>query len=102
MCGDPFKIATFWAEVTGLRHHPDNRPGEQECALLSGADIIEGGMLFQRPAEVQVVSNRLHLDLQPTDRSRDEEVERLLGRGAERGGVGRDGRLTPGGRASDE
>lgn len=29
-----------------------------------------------------MVKNRVHLDLQPTDRTRDEEVERLLGLGA--------------------
>ncbi|MEE6262949.1 VOC family protein [Plantactinospora sonchi] len=81
-CADPFTVASFWAEATGLRHHPDNRPGEAECVLLSGADIIEGGMLFQRVPEPKVTKNRVHLDLQPTDRTRDEEIERLLGLGA--------------------
>jgi predicted enzyme related to lactoylglutathione lyase len=81
-CADPYLVASFWAEATGLRHHLDNKPGEQECALLSGADIIEGGMLFQRVSEGKVVKNRVHLDLQPTDRTRDAEVERLLGLGA--------------------
>jgi predicted enzyme related to lactoylglutathione lyase len=33
-------------------------------------------------AEGKVAKNRVHLDLQPTDRTRDEEVERLLGLGA--------------------
>ncbi|MFG2038578.1 VOC family protein [Dactylosporangium sp. NPDC048998] len=81
-CADPFKAASFWAEATGLRHHPENKPGEEECVLLSGADILEGGMLFQRVPEGKVAKNRVHLDLQPTDRTRDEEVERLLGLGA--------------------
>jgi predicted enzyme related to lactoylglutathione lyase len=81
-CADPFKVSSFWAEVTGLRPDPENKPGEEECALFSGADIIEGGMLFQRVPEGKTVKNRIHLDLQPTDRSRDEEVERLLGLGA--------------------
>ncbi|MER7456961.1 VOC family protein [Micromonospora sp. NPDC126480] len=81
-CADPFRVASFWAEATGLRHDPDNKPGEDECALLSGADIADGGMLFQRVPEGRVAKNRLHLDLQPTDRTRDEEIERLLGLGA--------------------
>ncbi|GLI00283.1 VOC family protein [Phytohabitans aurantiacus] len=81
-CTDPYLVANFWAEATGLRHHPDNKPDDEECALLSGADIIEGGMLFQRVPEGKVAKNRVHLDLQPTDRTRDEEVERLLGLGA--------------------
>jgi predicted enzyme related to lactoylglutathione lyase len=81
-CADPYLVAGFWAEVTGLRRDPDDKPGDEECALLSGADVIEGGMLFQRVPEGKVGKNRLHLDLQPTDRTRDEEVERLIGVGA--------------------
>ncbi|MEJ3745136.1 VOC family protein [Actinomycetes bacterium KLBMP 9797] len=81
-CADPYLVASFWSEATGLPHHPDNKSGDDECALLSGADIIEGGMLFQRVPEGKVAKNRVHLDLQPTDRTRDEEIERLLGLGA--------------------
>ncbi|TCB90736.1 VOC family protein [Micromonospora zingiberis] len=81
-CADPFTMAIFWSEATGLRPHPENAPGEPECVLLSGADIAEGGMLFQRVPEGKTAKNRVHLDLQPTDRTRDEEVERLLGLGA--------------------
>jgi predicted enzyme related to lactoylglutathione lyase len=81
-CADPYRLAGFWAEVTGLRQDPDDKPGDEECALLAGADPIDGGMLFQRVPEGKTVKNRVHLDLQPTDRTRDEEVERLLGLGA--------------------
>ncbi len=81
-CVDPFRVASFWAEAIGLRHHPENKPGEAECALLSGADVAEGGMLFQRVPEGKVAKNRVHLDLKPTDCTRDEEIERLLGLGA--------------------
>ena len=81
-CADPYLVASFWSEATGMRHHPDNKPGDEECALLSGTDVLEGGMLFQRVEEGKVVKNRVHLDLQPTDRTRDEEIERLLRSGA--------------------
>jgi predicted enzyme related to lactoylglutathione lyase len=81
-CADPYLVASFWASATGLRQHPDNKPGSDECALLSGVDIVEGGMLFQRVPEGKTVKNRVHLDLQPTDCTRDEEVARLLGLGA--------------------
>ncbi|MFF0719726.1 VOC family protein [Micromonospora sp. NPDC003816] len=81
-CADPYTMATFWAEVTGLRPDPDDRPGDEECALLSGPDLAGGGMLFQRIPEGKTAKNRIHLDLQPTDRTRDEEVERLIGLGA--------------------
>src|SRR5919112_500850 len=81
-CADPYRMAVFWAEATGLKPHPENSPEEDECVLLSGEDEIEGGMLFQRVPEGKTAKNRLHLDLQPTDCTRDEEVERLLGLGA--------------------
>jgi hypothetical protein len=41
--------------------------------------------------EDKVVKNRLHLDLSPVDRSRDEEVERLLALGATPVDVGQTG-----------
>ncbi|HKQ01164.1 MAG TPA: VOC family protein, partial [Actinomycetes bacterium] len=40
------------------------------------------GLLFIKVPEPKTVKNRVHLDLVPTDRTRDEEVERLLGIGA--------------------
>ncbi|MCM3920817.1 hypothetical protein ND748_03880 [Frankia sp. AiPs1] len=40
------------------------------------------GLLFLAVPEGKKLKNRLHLDLQPQDRARDEEVERLLGLGA--------------------
>ena len=39
-------------------------------------------MLFIPVPEERTVKNRLHLDLRPTDRTRDEEIERLLALGA--------------------
>ena len=57
-CADPYRLASFWAEVTGLRHHPENKPGEDECALLFGEDILEGGMLFQRVPDYALRQDR--------------------------------------------
>jgi hypothetical protein len=39
-------------------------------------------LLFIEVPEGKQVKNRLHLDLEPTDRTRDEEIERVLGLGA--------------------
>ena len=39
-------------------------------------------MFLASVAEDKVVKNRMHLDLSPVDRSRDEEVERLVALGA--------------------
>ena len=39
-------------------------------------------LIFLRVPEPKTVKNRMHLCLRPVDRSRDDEVERLLGLGA--------------------
>jgi catechol 2,3-dioxygenase-like lactoylglutathione lyase family enzyme len=81
-CADPAALTSFWSEVTGWREDPanPNEPGDDEWLLLnpnSGSNL-----LFIQVPEGKTSKNRLHLDLVPTDRTRDEEVERLLGLGA--------------------
>ncbi len=57
-----------------------NLPGHEECAIRSP----ETGhmLLFIEVPDAKQVKNRVHLDLRPTDLTRDEEVERLLAIGA--------------------
>ncbi|MBD0691342.1 VOC family protein [Streptomyces sp. CBMA123] len=77
-CADPHALAGFWAQVLDGTVAEDDNPGDEEVAVNSaGADL-----LFIRVPEGKSVKNRIHLDLQPQDRSRDEEVERLLALGA--------------------
>jgi hypothetical protein len=45
-------------------------------------------LTFARVPEGKTVKNRLHLDVNPTDREQDEEVRRLLGLGARHADVG--------------
>ncbi|MGW7259051.1 VOC family protein [Streptomyces sp. NPDC054834] len=75
-CADAYVLATFWSQVLELPVHDDDHPGDPE-ALIEGA-----GLLFVTVPEAKTVKNRVHLDLQPQDRTRDEEVERLLALGA--------------------
>jgi hypothetical protein len=81
-CVDPYVLAGFWSQVTGYREHPEdgNRPGDPE-AFLVGPDG-QPNLLFITVPEPKTVKNRVHLDLMPTDRTRDQEVERLLAVGA--------------------
>ena len=39
-------------------------------------------MIFLKVPEPKTVKNRMHVCVRPTDRSRDEEVDRLIGLGA--------------------
>jgi hypothetical protein len=81
-CADPYVLATFWSQVTGYQEDPEdgNHPGDPE-GFLHGQDG-QPNLLFVTVPEPKTVKNRVHLDLMPTDRTRDEEVERLLGLGA--------------------
>ena len=79
---DGYSLARFWAEVTGFTEDPDepNAPEHEENYI--GPAGGHPGLLFIRVPEGKTVKNRLHLDVMPTDRTRDEEVERLLALGA--------------------
>jgi predicted enzyme related to lactoylglutathione lyase len=77
-CADADLVGRFWQAVLGwpLQLEPDGSD-----AFLENPS---GGpnLLFQRVPEPKTAKNRMHLDLGPTERTRDEEVERLLGVGA--------------------
>ena len=80
-CADPYRQALSWSEVTGWQEDPDdpNHPDDPEGRIVSTHGI---NLLFIPVPEGKVVKNRVHLDPWPTERTRDEEVTRLLGIGA--------------------
>ncbi|MGW1752114.1 VOC family protein [Streptomyces sp. NPDC002092] len=75
---DPFVLAGFWAQVLDGSLGDDDFPGDPEAVVTTAAATL----LFVRVDDRKAVKNRVHLDLQPQDRTRDEEVERLLLLGA--------------------
>ncbi|GII59044.1 glyoxalase [Planotetraspora thailandica] len=77
-CADAYKLGAFWAEVLGGALGDDDFPGDPE-AVVTAPGIA---LLFITVPEPKAVKNRIHLDLQPRDRTRDEEVDRLLALGA--------------------
>jgi Glyoxalase-like domain len=84
-CADPYTLCTFWSQVTGYPRHPGVEPGD-DSSLLVAPDGEGPSMLFMRVPEEKIAEprtgRRMHLDVMPTDRLRDQEVERLLGIGA--------------------
>ncbi|GGV54527.1 glyoxalase [Streptomyces longisporoflavus] len=78
-CSDAYRQGTFWAAILGGKIADDDFPGDPE-ALVSADGIT---MLFVTVPETKTVKNRVHVDLQPQDRTRDEEVERVVALGAE-------------------
>ncbi|NMO49838.1 VOC family protein [Actinoplanes sp. TBRC 11911] len=78
-CADPYALAQFWSEVVGHPVHPESAPGDDEVII----EPPDGPRLyFQAVPERKTVKNRVHVCLQPDDRNRDAEVDRLLKLGA--------------------
>ncbi len=79
---DAYAQSRWWAEVLGWSEDPEdpNLPGHDECMIFS-PDGRQRLLLIEVP-EAKSLKNRLHLDLAPTDRSREDEVARLVALGA--------------------
>jgi predicted enzyme related to lactoylglutathione lyase len=80
-CSDALELAQFWAAVLGWNIYHDDDP-EVLLAPQFPPAIDGPTMLFIPVPEPRTAKNRVHVDLQPTDRTRDKEVERLVGLGA--------------------
>jgi hypothetical protein len=81
-CADIIRVAEFWRQVTGFLEDPDdpNNPGDPAWALFPPDRKLQ--LLFIPVPEPKTAKNRVHLDVVPEDRTRDEEVDRLLAVGA--------------------
>jgi catechol 2,3-dioxygenase-like lactoylglutathione lyase family enzyme len=81
-CTDYLRLAEFWTQALGFGEHPDypNAPGDPAWMLVSPDERTH--LLFVTVPESKTVKNRIHFDLIPDDRTRDEEVARLIGLGA--------------------
>ncbi len=81
-CTNAYELSEWWKPVLGYVDPPDdpNAPGHEECMIVDAA--TGHALLFIEVPEAKSVKNRAHLDLRPTDRRRDAEIERVLGLGA--------------------
>jgi predicted enzyme related to lactoylglutathione lyase len=77
-CADATLVGRFWQVVLGwpLETEPDG-----STAFLKNP-TGRPNVLFQRVPEPKTVKNRVHMDLGPTERTRDEEVQHLMAAGA--------------------
>ena len=82
-CANAYELSEWWKQVIGYAdvEGDPNEPGHPECAIIP-RDAPGPDLLFIEVPDEKRVKNRLHLDLRPSDGSRDEEVERVLGLGA--------------------
>jgi len=89
-CRDPESLAAFWAAVLDYRVL-----SREEDEVEIGPEAGFGGpaptLVFGRVAEPKTGKLRLHIDLSPTDRDQDDELQRLLDLGARPADVGQTG-----------
>jgi predicted enzyme related to lactoylglutathione lyase len=78
--GNPFELAQFWSTVTGWPIADGDVPGDDEVLVVAPSPVP--GLLFIAVPESKSIKNRVHIDWVPTERTRDEEVDRLLTLGA--------------------
>jgi hypothetical protein len=92
-CADPGSLARFWCAVLGYEVQEE----DDELVTIGSPTVPEGRirvgpvpptLTFARVPEGKTIKNRVHLDVNPTDREQDEEVRRLLGLGATHADVG--------------
>lgn len=81
-CRNAYELSEWWRQVLDYIDVEDdpNEPGHEECMILAR----DGGhhVLFIEVPEAKSVKNRIHFDLRPTDRTQQEEVDRLAAIGA--------------------
>jgi Glyoxalase-like domain len=86
-CADPSGLARFWCSVLAYEVQD-----EDDGIIAIGSPMVPEGknhlgpvpptLTFAHVPEGKTVKNRLHVDVNPTDRSQDEEIARLIGLGA--------------------
>ena len=86
-CADPSGLARFWCSALDYEVQ-----AEEDGFIAIGSPMVPEGknrlgpvppaLTFAHVPEGKIVKNRVHLDVNPTDRSQDEEIARLIGLGA--------------------
>ncbi len=83
-CANAYELSQWWKAVldyVDVQGDP-NEPGHEECMILRRDGSHR--LLFIEVPEPKTVKNRLHLDLEPVEGRRDDELARLLEHGAVR------------------
>jgi predicted enzyme related to lactoylglutathione lyase len=79
---DAYAQSLWWTQVVGWQQDPEdpNEPEHTHCWIGPGDGTP--GLLFVTVPEDKTLKNRAHLDVKPTERTRDQEVEWLVSIGA--------------------
>ena len=88
---DPEALAAFWSAVLGYRELSRDEDGAIEIGPEEGFGGVAPTLVFAPVPEPTPGKVRLHIDLSPTDRDQDAELDRLVQLGATRAEVGQTG-----------
>ncbi|MGJ3509053.1 VOC family protein [Enemella sp. A6] len=82
-CANAYELSQWWSKVLGYADDADdpNKPGDEECAIHD-PETGHTLLFIQVPDLDRTVPKRVHLDLRPREKSRDEELRTLLELGA--------------------
>jgi catechol 2,3-dioxygenase-like lactoylglutathione lyase family enzyme len=90
-CRDPETLAAFWAAVLDYRVLDRESDGSIEIGPAEGFGGAAPTLIFGPVADPTPGKLRVHLDVNPTDRDQDAELQRLLDLGAVPADVGQTG-----------
>lgn len=90
-CRDPEELARFWCEVLDFVVLDREEDGSIEIGPRDGFGGPQPMIILSPGDEPPQGKHRLHIDVNPTDRDQDAELERLLKLGARPADVGQTG-----------
>ncbi|GAA4225186.1 VOC family protein [Actinomadura meridiana] len=90
-CRDPQTLAAFWGEVLGFSVVGTEDDGSVEIGPPEGFGGPQPTLLFSLSTDPRPGKLPLHIDVNPTDRDQDAELQRLLDIGARPADVGQTG-----------
>ncbi|MGW0608198.1 VOC family protein [Streptomyces sp. NPDC002644] len=90
-CRDPELLARFWCEVLDFVVLGREDDGSIEIGPREGFGGPRPTLFLSAREEPEPGKSRLHIDVNPTDRDQDAELERLLALGARPAEIGQTG-----------
>ncbi len=92
LCRDPERLAEFWCEVLGYVVLGRDDDGDVEIGPPDeGFGGLQPVLILSRSDQPRRGQLPLHIDVNPSDRDQDAELERLLAAGAVHADVGQTG-----------
>ena len=81
-CTNAYELCEWWKKVLDFVDVDgyQNETGDEECVIADRRG--NNSLLFGQVDDLRKPGGRIHFDLAPTDRRRDEEIDRVLALGA--------------------